>query len=183
MAWTYLFIAGLFECGWAVGLKYTEGFTRPLPLALTLLAMGVSIWLLALAMKSIPIGTAYAVWTGIGAVGVALKLNPRHRISAEFSFRRRFRSDSEGRKTNDPFLLVSWLYQGESLMSQLSIGYRDSFPDDVHDRRVAARLMLDYEIGGGFGIRGYGEADFRRNKISSEDGVTTYLGAAARYRF
>ena len=72
MAWTYLFIAGLFECGWAVGLKYTEGFTRPLPLALTLLAMGVSIWLLAVAMKSIPIGTAYAVWTGIGAVGVAL---------------------------------------------------------------------------------------------------------------
>ena len=72
MAWTYLFIAGLFECAWAVGLKYTEGFTRPLPLALTLLAMGASIWLLALAMKSIPIGTAYAVWTGIGAVGVAL---------------------------------------------------------------------------------------------------------------
>lgn len=72
MAWTYLFVAGLFECAWAFGLKFTEGFTRPLPSALTLLAMGLSVWLLSLAMRSIPIGTAYAVWTGIGAVGVAV---------------------------------------------------------------------------------------------------------------
>ena len=72
MAWTYLFIAGLFECGWAFGLKFTEGFTRPLPTALTALAMIISLWLLSVAMKSIPVGTAYAVWTGIGAVGVAV---------------------------------------------------------------------------------------------------------------
>ena len=72
MAWTYLAIAGVFEIGWAIGLKYTEGFSKPLPLLLTAVAMGLSIWLLALAMKTIPVGTAYAVWTGIGAVGVAI---------------------------------------------------------------------------------------------------------------
>lgn len=72
MAWSVLFIAGLFECAWAFGLRYTEGFSRPLPTVLTLAAMGVSVWLLAVAMKSIPVGTAYAVWTGIGAVGVAI---------------------------------------------------------------------------------------------------------------
>ena len=72
MAWFILFIAGLFECAWAIGLKYTEGFTRPLPSVLTLAAMAVSVILLALAMKTIPVGTAYAVWTGIGAVGVAV---------------------------------------------------------------------------------------------------------------
>lgn len=72
MAWVYLGIAGLFEIGWAVGLKYTEGFSRPIPSVLTMIAMGLSLWLLSIAMKTIPIGTAYAVWTGIGAIGVAL---------------------------------------------------------------------------------------------------------------
>ena len=72
MAWLYITVAGLFECAWAVGLKYTEGFTRPVPSALTAIAMALSLWLLALAMKTIPVGTAYAVWTGIGAVGVAI---------------------------------------------------------------------------------------------------------------
>jgi quaternary ammonium compound-resistance protein SugE len=72
MAWTYLVIAGLFECGWAIGLKYTEGFTRLLPSLWTALAMIVSLGLLSISMKSIPVGTAYAVWTGIGAVGVAI---------------------------------------------------------------------------------------------------------------
>ena len=72
MAWTYLFIAGLFEITWAVGLKYTEGFTRLWPSAGTIAAMAVSFWLLAESLKTIPIGTAYAVWTGIGAVGTAL---------------------------------------------------------------------------------------------------------------
>lgn len=72
MAWTCLFIAGLFECAWAFGLKFTEGFTRPVPSVLTGLAMLVSLWLLALAMRTIPVGTAYAVWTGVGAVGVAI---------------------------------------------------------------------------------------------------------------
>ncbi len=72
MAWLYITVAGLFECAWAVGLKYTEGFTRPVPSVLTAIAMAVSLWLLALAMKTIPVGTAYAVWTGIGAVGVAV---------------------------------------------------------------------------------------------------------------
>ncbi len=72
MAWMALFIAGLFEIAWAVGLKYTEGFTRLWPSAWTLAAMAASLWLLAKALQSIPIGTAYAVWTGIGAVGTAL---------------------------------------------------------------------------------------------------------------
>ena len=72
MAWIYLAVAGLFECGWAIGLKYSQGFTRPLASALTVAAMLVSLFLLAVAMKTIPVGTAYAVWTGIGAVGVAI---------------------------------------------------------------------------------------------------------------
>jgi quaternary ammonium compound-resistance protein SugE len=72
MAWVYLFFAGLLEVAWAIGLKYTDGFTRPWPTALTLAAMVLSIVLLGLALKTLPVGTAYAVWTGIGAVGVAL---------------------------------------------------------------------------------------------------------------
>ena len=72
MAWTYLFIAGLLEIVWAIGLKYTAGFTRLVPSAITIAAMVVSLWFLALALRSIPVGTGYAVWTGIGAVGTAL---------------------------------------------------------------------------------------------------------------
>ncbi|HET9042795.1 MAG TPA: quaternary ammonium compound efflux SMR transporter SugE [Burkholderiales bacterium] len=72
MAWTYLFIAGVLEIVWAIGLKYTEGFTRLVPSAITIAAMVVSLWFLALALRSIPVGTGYAVWTGIGAVGTAL---------------------------------------------------------------------------------------------------------------
>ena len=72
MAWIYLFIAGGFEIGWAIGLKYTEGFTRLWPSVGTVFAMGVSFLFLSYALKFIPIGTAYAVWTGIGAVGVAI---------------------------------------------------------------------------------------------------------------
>lgn len=72
MAWTVLVIAGLFEIGWAIGLKYTEGFTRLVPSALTVAALVGSTWLLAIALRTIPIGTAYAVWTGIGAVGTAV---------------------------------------------------------------------------------------------------------------
>ena len=72
MAWIMLFAAGLLEIGWAVGLKFTEGFTRPVPSVLTLLSMAGSVILLGLALKSLPTGTAYAVWTGIGAVGTAL---------------------------------------------------------------------------------------------------------------
>ncbi|MFA0813088.1 quaternary ammonium compound efflux SMR transporter SugE [Microbulbifer epialgicus] len=72
MAWIYLVVAGLFECGWAIGLKYTVGFTKLVPSLLTISAMAISFWLLSLAMKTIPVGTAYAVWTGIGAVGVAI---------------------------------------------------------------------------------------------------------------
>jgi quaternary ammonium compound-resistance protein SugE len=71
LAWAILFVAGLFEVGWAIGLKYTEGFTRLVPSALTLSAMILSIVLLGLALKTLPVGTAYAVWTGIGAVGTA----------------------------------------------------------------------------------------------------------------
>jgi quaternary ammonium compound-resistance protein SugE len=72
MAWVYLTIAGLFEIGWAIGLKYSDGFSKAMPSLLTILAMGISIWMLALAMRTIPVGTAYAVWTGIGAIGVAV---------------------------------------------------------------------------------------------------------------
>ncbi|MBB3301248.1 quaternary ammonium compound-resistance protein SugE [Rhizobium sp. BK077] len=72
MAWFLLFLAGLFECGWAIGLKYTEGFTRPLPTTLTVISMVISIVLLGVAVKHLPIGTAYAVWTGIGTVGTVL---------------------------------------------------------------------------------------------------------------
>ena len=72
MAWVFLTIAGFFEIGWAVGLKYSDGFSKPLPSLLTVVAMAFSLWLLALAMRTIPVGTAYAVWTGIGAIGVAI---------------------------------------------------------------------------------------------------------------
>ncbi|MFI5015619.1 MAG: quaternary ammonium compound efflux SMR transporter SugE [Hyphomicrobiales bacterium] len=71
MAWAYLLIAGLFEVGWAIGLKYTQGFSRLAPSVLTLASMLLSLGLLSLALRTLPIGTAYAVWTGIGAVGTA----------------------------------------------------------------------------------------------------------------
>ena len=72
MSWIILFFAGLFEVGWAVGLKYTDGFSRPLPTALTIAAMAVSLGLLGLAMKELPLGTAYAIWTGVGVVGTVI---------------------------------------------------------------------------------------------------------------
>jgi quaternary ammonium compound-resistance protein SugE len=72
LAWALLFVAGLFEVAWAVGLKYTEGFTKPWPTALTLAAMAVSMGLLGITARSLPIGTAYAVWTGIGVFGTAV---------------------------------------------------------------------------------------------------------------
>ncbi|NEX63783.1 quaternary ammonium compound efflux SMR transporter SugE [Noviherbaspirillum galbum] len=72
MSWILLFIAGLCEVGWAVGLKYTEGFTRLIPSVLTAIAMLFSVVLLGLAMKTLPAGTAYAVWTGIGTVGTVI---------------------------------------------------------------------------------------------------------------
>lgn len=72
MAWTLLVVAGLFEVGWAIGLKYTEGFSRLWPSVWTIAAMAMSVYLLALALKSIPVGTGYAVWTGVGAVGTAI---------------------------------------------------------------------------------------------------------------
>jgi quaternary ammonium compound-resistance protein SugE len=71
MAWIYLFFAGLFEVGWAIGLKYTEGFTRLMPTVLTVGSMIISLGLLGLALKTLPVGTAYAIWTGIGSVGTA----------------------------------------------------------------------------------------------------------------
>ncbi len=71
-AWLALFAAGLFEVGWAVGLKYIQGFTRPLPSLLTTAAMAVSLYLPGVALRHLPLGTAYAVWTGVGTVGTAL---------------------------------------------------------------------------------------------------------------
>ena len=72
MAWIYLFIAGFFEIGWAVGLKYTAGFTKLWPSVITIIGMILSFYFLSAAVKTIPIGTAYAIWTGIGAVGTAI---------------------------------------------------------------------------------------------------------------
>ena len=72
MAWVYLIVAGLLETGWAIGLKYTEGFTKPVPSILTAAAIAASMFLLALAARTIPIGTAYAMWVGIGAVGAVI---------------------------------------------------------------------------------------------------------------
>lgn len=72
MNWLILFLAGLFEIGWAIGLKYTDGFTRLWPTVGTVLAMAISLGLLGIAMKSLPVGTAYAVWVGVGAVGTAI---------------------------------------------------------------------------------------------------------------
>ena len=72
MSWIILVLAGLFEIGWAIGLKYTEGFTRLWPTLGTVAAMAVSLFLLGVAMKSLPVGTAYAVWVGVGAVGTAI---------------------------------------------------------------------------------------------------------------
>lgn len=71
-SWILLVVAGLLEVVWAIGLKYTEGFSRLVPSAITIAAMIASVWLLALALKGIPVGTGYAVWTGIGAVGTAI---------------------------------------------------------------------------------------------------------------
>jgi len=72
MAWIYLFIAGLFEIGWAIGLKYTDGFNKLWPSVFTIATMILSFYFLSSAVKTIPIGTAYAIWTGIGAVGTAV---------------------------------------------------------------------------------------------------------------
>src|SRR5690606_26429900 len=72
MNWVILVLAGLFEIGWAIGLKYTDGFTRLWPTVGTVLAMVISLGLLGIAMKSLPVGTAYAVWVGVGAVGTAI---------------------------------------------------------------------------------------------------------------
>jgi quaternary ammonium compound-resistance protein SugE len=72
MAWAYLFVAGLLEIAWAIGLKYTEGFTRLWPSIATAAAMIASLAFLGLALKTLPVGTAYAIWTGIGACGTAL---------------------------------------------------------------------------------------------------------------
>lgn len=72
MSWIILVLAGLFEVGWAIGLKYTEGFTRFWPTVGTVVAMMISLGLLGVAMKSLPVGTAYAVWVGVGAVGTVI---------------------------------------------------------------------------------------------------------------
>lgn len=72
MPWIYLLLAGVFEIGFALGLKYSEGFTRLWPSVATVVLAGISLWLLTQALRTIPVGTGYAVWTGIGALGVAL---------------------------------------------------------------------------------------------------------------
>ena len=72
MAWLIVIVAGLFEVGWAIGLKYTDGFTRAVPTVATLVAMVVSVWLLSIGMRTLPVGTAYSVWVGVGAIGTVV---------------------------------------------------------------------------------------------------------------
>jgi quaternary ammonium compound-resistance protein SugE len=72
IAWLILFVAGLFETAWAIGLKYSNGFTKLWPSVFTAVCMAISIWLLSISLKTLPVGSAYAVWTGIGAVGTAI---------------------------------------------------------------------------------------------------------------
>ncbi len=72
MNWIILFVAGIFETSWAVGMKYSDGFTKLYPSIFTILTMAMSVYLLSVSLKTIPVGTAYAVWTGIGAVGTAI---------------------------------------------------------------------------------------------------------------
>lgn len=72
MSWLILFLAGALETVWAIGLKYTDGFSKPMPTFGVLVAMAASVWLLSIAMKTLPMGTAYAMWTGIGAVGAVI---------------------------------------------------------------------------------------------------------------
>ena len=72
MTWLILALAGLFEMGWAIGLKYTDGFSRLLPTIWTVVAMIISLWLLGISMKTLPVGTAYSVWVGVGAVGTVI---------------------------------------------------------------------------------------------------------------
>jgi quaternary ammonium compound-resistance protein SugE len=72
MAWTILIVAGIFEVAWAIGLKYTEGFTRLWPSVWVVATMAVSLWLLGIAMRTLPVGTAYSVWVGVGAVGTVI---------------------------------------------------------------------------------------------------------------
>lgn len=72
MAWVYLFIAGIAEIGWAIGMKYTDGFTKPVPTILTVGVMAISVVFLAMAVKHLPLGTAYAIWTGIGTLGTVI---------------------------------------------------------------------------------------------------------------
>lgn len=72
MKWIMLIIAGLFEMGWAIGLKYSQGFTKPIPSVLTIIGMIASFYFLSLSLKSLPLGTAYAIWTGIGTVGTVI---------------------------------------------------------------------------------------------------------------
>jgi len=72
VAWVYLFIAGLFEICWAIGLKYSEGFTKPLPSIFTIITLALSMYLLAKAIETLPVGTAYAVWVGVGALGTVI---------------------------------------------------------------------------------------------------------------
>jgi quaternary ammonium compound-resistance protein SugE len=74
MAWVYLFVAGIFETAWAIGLKYSAGFTRLGPSIFTILTMAISLYLLALALRTLPVGTGYAVWTGIGAAILGILL-------------------------------------------------------------------------------------------------------------
>ncbi|MFN8361575.1 MAG: quaternary ammonium compound efflux SMR transporter SugE [Candidatus Kapaibacterium sp.] len=72
MAWFILIIAGLLEVGWAIGLKYSEGFSKPIPSILTVIGMILSFYLLSISLKTLPVGTAYSIWTGIGAIGTAI---------------------------------------------------------------------------------------------------------------
>ena len=150
MAWTYLFLAGLLEIGWAIGLKYTDGFTRPLPTVLTVASMIASLALLGLALRTLPVGTAYAVWTGLGAVGTvfagallfgeslgAMRLGGlvRH-ILRQVPALRRLRLSSIDQVEADPDLLAA-IAEDPRLMPHLHLSLQSG--DDLILRRMKRR--------------------------------------------
>ena len=104
MSWIILFFAGLFEVGWAVGLKYTDGFSKPIPTVLTVGAMVISLGLLGLAMKELPLGTAYAIWTGVGAVGTVIA---GIRVARQFC-RKRYTTNSTRRPASSKVCTTSF---------------------------------------------------------------------------
>ena len=123
MSWVILVLAGLFEVGWAIGLKYTEGCTRLWPTIWTILAMIISLWLLGIAVKSLPVGTAYSIWVGVGAVGTVI-------LGIVLL----------GEPANAARLISLRSSSLASSVSSLQHRPNNAFSPDVHERRFALRV-------------------------------------------